>query len=153
MQLDPIDRKILRLLQEDAQIQNQQLAERVGLSPSPCHRRVRALEADGVIRRYVALVDGKAIGAGFVAYVEVRLEKQAQAAAARFEKAVADRPEVLECVMITGEYDYLMKIAVADLDEFRAFLTETVARIEGVANMRTAIPLKAVKATTALRIP
>ncbi|MBL8587119.1 MAG: Lrp/AsnC family transcriptional regulator [Methylobacteriaceae bacterium] len=153
MQLDPIDRKILRLLQEDAQIQNQQLAERVGLSPSPCHRRVRALEADGVIRRYVALVDGKAIGAGFVAYVEVRLEKQAQAAAARFEKAVADRPEVLECVMITGEYDYLMKIAVADLDEFRAFLTETVARIDGVANMRTAIPLKAVKATTALRIP
>ena len=152
MDLDAIDRKILRLLQQDGSMQNQQLAEQVGLSPSPCHRRVRALEAEGVIRGYVALVDGKAVGAGFVAYVEVRLEKQASSSSSRFEKAVSDRPEILECIMITGDYDYLLKIAVADIDEFRLFLTEVIGRIDGVANMRTAIPLKAVKSTTAVRV-
>ncbi len=152
MKLDAIDRKILRILQQDGQIQNQSLAERVGLSPSPCHRRVRALEQAGIIRGYVALIDGNAVGAGFVAWLEVRLQQQGASYAARFEKAVGDRPEVLECLMITGDYDYLMKIAVADLDEFRRFLTDVVGRIEGVANLRTAIPLKAIKQTTALRV-
>jgi DNA-binding Lrp family transcriptional regulator len=150
--MDDIDRRILRALQEDGAIANQTLAARVGLSPSPCLRRVRALQAAGVIRRTVALVDGKAVGAGFVAYVEVRLEKQSEAFSSRFEAAILARPEVLECAFVTGGYDYLLKVAVADLDEFHGFLTETLARIDGVANTRTTIPVKRIKETTALRI-
>ena len=97
-------------------------------------------------------VDGKAVGAGFVAYVEVRLEKQSEAFSSRFETAILARPEVLECAFVTGGYDYLLKIAVADLDEFHRFLTETLARIDGVANTRTTIPVKRIKETTALRV-
>ena len=150
--MDEIDRKILRALQEDGAIANQTLAARVGLSPSPCLRRVRALQAAGVIRRTVALLDGKAVGAGFVGYVEVRLEKQSEVFSTRFEAAILARPEVLECAFVTGGYDYLLKVAVADLDEFHRFLTETLGRIDGVANTRTTIPVKRIKETTALRI-
>lgn len=150
--MDEIDRKILRLLQQDASIQNQDLADKVGLSPSPCLRRVKALEEKGVIRGYVALVDGKAVGAGFVAFIEVRLEKQVEAYSSRFEKLVLTRPEVIDCAFVTGEFDYLLKVAVADLDEFHRFLTQVLARIEGVANTRTILPVKQIKATTALKI-
>jgi DNA-binding Lrp family transcriptional regulator len=150
--MDDIDRKILRILQEDAAIQNQDLAARVGLSPSPCLRRVKALEAAGVIRRYVAIVDGAAVGAGFVAFVEVRLEKQAEAYSTRFETVVLARPEVTDCSFVTGEYDYLIKVAVADLDEFHRFLTQVLTRIDGVANTRTTIPVKRIKETTAVKI-
>lgn len=150
--MDEIDRKILRLLQEDASLQNQELAARVGLSPSPCLRRVKALEAAGTIRRYVALVDGKAVGAGFVAFVEVRLEKQAEAYSSRFETAILARPEVIEGAFVTGDFDYLLKIAVADLDEFHRFLTQVLTRIDGVSNTRTIIPVKRIKETTAVKI-
>ena len=149
--MDAIDRKIFVALQEDGAIANQTLAAKVGLSPSPCLRRVRALQAAGIIRRTVALVDGKAVGAGFVAYVEVRLEKQSEAFSSRFETAILARPEVLECAFVTGGYDYLLKVAVADLDEFHRFLTETLGRIDGVANTRTTIPVKRIKETTALK--
>jgi len=150
--MDEIDRKILRILQQDGAIANQTLAARVGLSPSPCLRRVRALEAAGIIRRTVALIDGEAVGAGFVADVEVRLEKQSEAFSSRFEAAIVARPEVIECSFVTGGYDYLLKVAVADLSEFHRFLTETLARVEGVANTRTTIPVKRIKETTALRV-
>jgi Lrp/AsnC family leucine-responsive transcriptional regulator len=150
--LDEIDRRILRRLQEDGAVPNQALAEAVGLSPSPCHRRVKALEQSGVIERYVALVDGKAVGTGFLAFVEVRLERQAKAVAERFEKAIVACPEVLECHFVTGEYDYLLKIAVRDLDAFHAFITEKVTTIDGVANTRSVIPVKRIKATTAVKI-
>jgi Lrp/AsnC family leucine-responsive transcriptional regulator len=150
--MDEIDRKILRVLQVDGAIANQTLAARVGLSPSPCLRRVRALEADGVIRGYVALLDRKSVGAGFVAFVEVRLEKQSEAFSSRFEAAVVARPEVIECDFVTGGFDYLLKIAVADLDEFHRFLTEILARLDGVANTRTTIPVKRIKETTAVRV-
>ena len=152
MPTDEIDRKNLRELQQNGAIANQDLAARVGLSPSPCLRRVRALEAAGIIRCIVALVDGKAVGAGFVAYVEVRLEKQSEVFSARFEAAILARPEVLECAFVTGGYDYLLKVAVADLDEFHRFLTETLGRIDGVANTRTTIPVKRIKETTAVRV-
>jgi DNA-binding Lrp family transcriptional regulator len=150
--MDEIDRKILRILQKDASIQNQALAARVGLSPSPCLRRVKALEAAGVIRGYVALLDGKAVGAGFVAFVEVRLEKQAEAYSTRFETAILARPEVIEGSFVTGDFDYMLKIAVADLDEFHRFLTQVLTRIDGVANTRTIIPVKRIKETTAVKI-
>lgn len=149
---DRIDRKILTLLQQDASIQNHALAEAVGLSPSPCHRRVKALEQAGVIRGYVALLDGARVGAGFVAFVEVRLERQAKAFADRFEAAILTRPEIVECSLVTGDYDYILKVATQDLDDFHQFLMEFLTRIEGVANTRTVIPVKRIKDTTALRI-
>ena len=150
--LDAIDRRILARLQRDASIQNQQLASEVGLSPSPCHRRVRALEEAGIIRGYVALLDGPAIGAGFLAYVEVRLERQAVEFSERFEKAVLARAEILECVRVTGDYDYLLKVATRDIETFHRFLIDTLTRIKGIANTRTSIALNRVKETTALPI-
>ena len=143
--MDDIDRKILRELAADSSLANQDLAARVGLSPSPCLRRVRALEEAGIIRGYAALIDGDAIGAGFVAYVEVRLERQAEAYSQRFESVILARREVIDCAFITGDFDYLIKVAVADLDDFHRFLTMTLTRIEGVANTRTIIPVKRIK--------
>ncbi len=150
--MDATDRRILRILQTDAAIRNQDLAARVGLSPSPCLRRVRALQAAGVIRGHVALLDAAAVGAGFSAFVEVRLERQAQAVSQRFEAAVMRREEVLECAFITGDYDYLLKVAVADLAAFHDFMTGFLGRLPGLANTRTIIPVKWVKATTALPV-
>jgi len=143
--MDEIDRKILRELAADASLANQDLAAKIGLSPSPCLRRVRALEAAGVIRGYVALIEGAALGADFVAYVEVRLERQSEAYSQRFESAVLSRREVIDCAFVTGDFDYLLKIAVADLDEFHRFLTQVLTRIDGVANTRTIIPVKRIK--------
>ena len=151
-EIDPIDRRILTRLQRDASIQNQQLASEIGLSPSPCHRRVRALEEAGIIRGYVALLDGASVGAGFLAYVEVRLERQALEFSERFEKAVLARAEILECVRVTGDYDYLLKVATRDIDAFHRFLIDTLTRIKGIANTRTSIALNRVKETTALPI-
>lgn len=150
--LDPIDRRILDRLQRDCTIQNQQLASEVGLSPSPCHRRVRALEEAGLIRSYVALLDGPAIGAGFLAYVDIRLERQATEFSERFEKAAIARPEILECVRVTGDYDYLLKVATRDIEAFHRFLIDFLTRIKGIANTRTSIALNRVKDTTALPI-
>ncbi len=150
--LDPIDRRILARLQRDCTIQNQQLASEVGLSPSPCHRRVRALEEAGFIRGYVALLDGPAIGAGFLAYVDIRLERQATEFSERFEKAAIARAEILECVRVTGDYDYLLKVATRDIEAFHRFLIDFLTRIKGIANTRTSIALNRVKDTTALPI-
>lgn len=149
---DSIDRKILVRLQRDASIQNQTLAAEVGLSPSPCHRRVRALQEGGVIRSYVALLDAPSVGAGFLAFVDVRLERQSLEFSERFEKAVIARPEILECVRVTGDYDYLLKVVAQDIDAFHRLLIEFLARIKGVANTRTLIALNRVKETTALPI-
>lgn len=151
--MDRTDRAILRHLQTDSSISNQELADRVGLSPSPCLRRVRALETSGAIRRYVALVDGDAVGVAFEVYVEVRLERQSQTFSAAFEETVLRREEVLECAFVTGDYDYLLKVAVADMDAFHRFMTQVLGgRLSGVANTRTTIPVKRIKSTTALAI-
>ncbi|MFV0281869.1 MAG: Lrp/AsnC family transcriptional regulator [Rhodoblastus sp.] len=150
--IDAIDRRILARLQRDSTIQNQQLAEEVGLSASPCLRRVRALEKAGIIRGYVALLDGPSIGAGFLAYVEVRLERQAVDLSERFEKAALARAEILECVRVTGEYDYLLKVATRDIEAFHRFLIETLTRFKGIANTRSSIALNRVKESSALPI-
>lgn len=143
--MDDIDRKILRELAADGSLANQDLAARVGLSPSPCLRRVRALEAAGVIRGYCALIDGAALGTGFVAFVEVRLERQSEAFMQRFEAMALSRGEVIDCAFVTGDCDYLLKIAVADLEDYHRFLTQVLTRTEGVANTRTLIPVKLIK--------
>ncbi len=150
MLLDAIDRAILAQLQEDARITNAALAEAVGLSPSPCLRRVRQLEEAGVIRRYATLVDPVAVGMGVNVFVSIRLERQVEAALNAFEDAVADMAEVMECYLMTGDADYLLRIAVADLDHFRRVVLERLTKIPGVASIRSSITLKQVSYRTAL---
>lgn len=146
--LDRFDRDILRALQGDGRLTIQELSERVGLSPSPVSRRVRRLEADGVIRGYAALIDEAALGYGVSVFVSVRLDRQVDEALARFESAVQAFPEVVDCWLMTGARDYLLRIATADLAEFERFLTGRLTRIPGVAAIESSIPLRRVKAGT-----
>jgi Lrp/AsnC family leucine-responsive transcriptional regulator len=146
--LDRFDRDILRALQGDGRLTIQELSERVGLSPSPVSRRVRRLEADGVIRGYAALIDETALGYGVSVFVSVRLDRQVDEALARFESAVQAFPEVVDCWLMTGARDYLLRIATADLAEFERFLTGRLTRIPGVAAIESSIPLRRVKAGT-----
>jgi Lrp/AsnC family transcriptional regulator, leucine-responsive regulatory protein len=150
--LDAIDRKILTALQENARLTNVELSERVNLSPSPCLARVRRLEQDGFISRYVTLLDPESVGLGVSVFVEVRLEKQIEASLNAFEKAVAGRPEVMECYLMTGSSDYLLRVVVGDLHEFQRFVT-AVSKIPGVGNIRSSVSLKQVKYNTALPLP
>jgi DNA-binding Lrp family transcriptional regulator len=150
LMLDRIDRSILRVLQEDARISYSELAERVGLSPSPCLRRVRALEAGGVIRQYVALLDPGAVALGVSVFVSVTLEKQIEERLEAFEAAVKTRPEVLECYLMTGEADYLLRVVVADLSAYERFLMDHLTRIPGVASIKSSFALKEVRYKTAL---
>ena len=148
--LDAIDRRILATLQADARISNVDLAARVGLSPSPCLRRVRDLEERGIIRAHAALLDAGAVGLGVSVFVQVTLERQAETGLERFERAMLERPEVMECYLMTGDSDYLLRVVVADLPAFERFLLEHLTRIEGVASIKSSFALKQVKYTTAL---
>ena len=147
---DAIDRRILEVIQEEARISNAELATRVGLSPSPCWRRVRALEDAAVIRRYVTLVDAEAIGLPINVFATVTLEKQVERALERFERAVAERPEVMECYLMTGEFDYLLRIMVPSLGAYERFLMDHLTRIEGIASIKSSFALKQVRYKTAL---
>jgi Lrp/AsnC family leucine-responsive transcriptional regulator len=148
--LDDIDRRILAVLQANARTTNVELAAAVGLSPSPCLRRVRDLEARGVLRAYAALVDPAAVGLGVSVFVQVTLERQVEEGLGRFERAVLERPEVMECYLMTGDADYLLRVVVADLPAFERFLLEHLTRIPGVASIKSSFALKQVKYTTAL---
>lgn len=148
--LDAIDRRILAELQADGRISNQELSERVGLSPSPCLRRLRRLEAEGVIQRYVALVDPGSVGLGVTAFVRVRLDAQDDRHLAVFENAVAEFPEVMECYLMTGEADYQLRVIVGSLGEFEDFLRHRLTRIDGVAQVTTSFALRPVVYKTAL---
>ena len=119
---DAIDRKILEQLQHNGRMTNQELADHIGLSPSPCLRRVRQLEASGIISRYVALVDPEPIGLSVTAFVRVRLDQQDDRHLAEFEAAVAEFPEVMECYLMTGEADYQLRVLVGSLGQFEDFL-------------------------------
>jgi Lrp/AsnC family leucine-responsive transcriptional regulator len=148
--IDELDRKIIGQLQTDGRMSNQELSDRIGLSPSPCLRRVRALEANGVISRYVALVDPAAIGLSVTAFVRVRLDQQDDSHLAEFEIAVADFPEVMECYMMSGEADYQLRVLVRSLGEFEDFLRYRLTRVSGVANVTTSFALRPVIYKTAL---
>ncbi len=148
--LTTIDRRILRILQEDGRITNAELAERVGLSPSPCLRRVRLLEEAGVIRRYVTLLDPEALGLGVAAFVEIRLGPKNTATAAAFEAAIKKYTEIMECHIMTGEYDYLLRIVVPDIPSLRAFVMNQLLSVPGVEATRSSFSLGQVKYTTAL---
>ncbi len=148
--LDEIDRKILALLQEEARMPNVDLAGKVGLSPSPCLRRVRDLEREGVIRRYVTLVDPAAVGLPISVFVAVTLDKQIESELERFEAAVRKRPEIMECYLMTGEFDYLLRVVVKDLVAYERFLMDSLTRIKGVASIKSSFALKQVQYRTAL---
>jgi Lrp/AsnC family leucine-responsive transcriptional regulator len=148
--LDSIDWKILAILQDNARIANVDLAGKVNLSPSPCLARVRGLEQEGIISRYVTVLDARAVGLGVSLFVQVRLEKQVEGALNAFEKAVASRPEVMECYLMTGVSDYLLRVIVSDLDEFQQFVTGFLSKIPGVGSIQSSVALKQVKYKTAL---
>jgi DNA-binding Lrp family transcriptional regulator len=152
IQLDDIDRKILAALQENGRISNVELADRVGLSPAPCLRRVQALEAAGVIRKYVALLDPKTVGLGVTVFVQISLDLQIEARLELFEKAILSRPEVLECYLMTGDSDYLLRIVIPDVASYEHLLKECLTRIESVASIKSSFALKQVKYSTALPV-
>lgn len=152
MELDSIDRRILDRLQQNGRISNVDLAREVGLSPSPCLRRVRDLEDSGVIDRYVAVLDQRAAGLALSIFVQVTLERQIETALETFERLVADRPEVMECYLMTGDSDYLLRIVVADVAAYEEFLKSHLTRIPGVASIKSSFALNRVKYETALPI-
>ncbi|OGA56479.1 MAG: ArsR family transcriptional regulator [Betaproteobacteria bacterium RIFCSPLOWO2_12_FULL_65_14] len=151
--MDAIDLRILERLQHDARISNVELARAVNLSPSPCLARVRALERAGYINRFVTLLDAKRLGLTVNVLVQVTLEKQIEPALATFEKAVRERPEVMECYLMTGDADYLLRVLVADVPAFERFILEFLSRVPGVGNIKSSFALKQVKYQTALPLP
>ena len=150
--LDDTDLRILGALQEDARITNNELAQRVFLSPSPCLRRVRELEEGGVIRRYATLLDPLALGLTVSVFIQVSLEKQVQNALDTFEKSVLAREEVMECYLMTGDADYLLRVVVPDVPSIERFIVDYLARIPGVSSIKSSFALKQVKYQTALPI-
>jgi Lrp/AsnC family leucine-responsive transcriptional regulator len=148
--LDSIDIKILQRLQDDAAIPNVTLARKVGLSPSPCLRRVQLLEERGVIHRRVTLLNPGAVGLGMNVFVQVTLEQQTERTLQQFEKKIAEYPEVLECYLMTGEADYLLRAVLPDMESFERFVVDRLTRIAGVARVRSSFAMKQVKYTTRL---
>ena len=152
MTLDGIDRRILVHLQDEARMPNVDLAEKVGLSPTPCARRVRNLEVNGVISRYVTLVDQKAVGLPVSVFVNVTLERQVEQALGVFEAFITDRPEVMECYLMTGDADYLLRIVVTDLEAYERFIVDHLTKVPGIANIKSSFALKQVAYKTALPV-
>ena len=151
MSIDDLDRRILIELQQDGRMTNQELSGRVGLSPSPCLRRLKILEAN-VIKGYVALVDPAIVGLGVTGFIRVRLDRQSDHHLAEFEQAVARFPEVMECYLMTGDADYQLRVVVSDLAAFEDFLRQKLTKIEGVAQLTTSFALRPVVYKTGLPI-
>lgn len=143
--MDQIDHKIIKLLQKDARLSHQELGERVNLSASPCARRIRKLEADGFIEGYGARIDEEKMGFGFSVFVSIRLDKQVDSELEAFEKEVRVCSEIVDCWLMTGNSDYLMRVAVEGLHEFEVFLTRKLTKFPGVASIESSIPLRRVK--------
>lgn len=154
MHLDRYDRRILELLQADGHLSNQELADRIGLSPSPCLRRVRALEESGLITGYRALVDAKKLGLSLVALVHISMDRHTPDRFANFEQEVGRLPEVLECLLITGQSaDYQLKVIVRDMDAYQELLLTRITRIEGVTGVHSSFVLRSVIDRTAVPLP
>lgn len=151
--LDETDKRILRILQEDGRRRNTDLADAIGMTPAPCLRRVKALEDSGLIRKYVALLDPPLVGQTLTVIVEIKLASQTIQQIKAFEKAVLTLPNVLECYFVTGDWDYVLKITVRDLDEFQNFLVQRLTSLREVQSLKSTIAMKCVKQTTALHIP
>lgn len=149
-EIDDIDRRIIRALQADAKVTVGELAERVGLSPSPCARRVRLLEQAGIVKGYTAVIDQKKVGLPISAFASIKLERQREEDLDRFSEAVARWPEVVDCYLMTGQRDYLMRIVAQDLESYERFLKQKLTRLDGVASIETSFALGQVKRSEAL---
>jgi Lrp/AsnC family transcriptional regulator, leucine-responsive regulatory protein len=148
--MNEIDKQILNELQLDGSLSNVELAKRVHLSPSPCLARVKALESAGVIRGYVALANPKALGLTVNVFISVSLERQRKDSLELFEQAVSHYEEVMECYLMTGDSDYLLRVVVKDMPSLESFIVDRLAKIEGVASIRSSFALKQVRYKTAL---
>jgi Lrp/AsnC family leucine-responsive transcriptional regulator len=153
MQLDALDLRILAELQQDSSLTNVELAKRVHLSPSPCLTRVKALETNGVIQRYVALANPKALGLGLNVFINISLKEQAKESLAEFERRIAEHDEVMECYLMTGDSDYLIRVAVADIAALEKFILNQLTPIPGIEKIRSSFALKQVRYKTALPLP
>ena len=150
--IDDIDRRILRALQLDAKISLSELADEVGLSASPCARRIRVLERGGTIKGYTAIVDQEQVGLPINAFASIKLERQREEDLDRFEDAVSRWPEVLDCYLMTGQRDYLMRIVAADLAAYERFIKDKLTRLENIASIETSFALGQVKRSEVLPI-
>ncbi len=153
MKFDAIDIRILKELQQDGSLSNVELARRVHLSPSPCLSRVKALENAGVIQRYVALANPKALGLDLNVFINISLKEQSKQALAAFEERIAEHEEVMECYLMTGDSDYLIRVAVADIAALERFILDQLTPIPGIEKIRTSFTLKQVRYKTALPLP
>ena len=151
--LDEIDFALLRHLQEHARISNVELADRVGLSPAPCLRRVQALERSGVIRKYAALLNPNTVARDVTVFVQISLDLQVGGRLDTFEQQIVKRQEVLECYLMTGDSDYLLRVVVPDVAAYERFLKDALTRIEGVVGIKSSFALREVKYSTALPLP
>lgn len=148
--LDDIDRKIIAAIQGNGKMTANELSDRVGLSPSPCARRVRLLEDSGVIKGYTAVIDQKKVGLPISAFASIKLERQREEDLDRFALAVARWPEVVDCYLMTGQRDYLMRIVVRDLEAYERFIKDKLTRLDGVASIETSFALDQVKRSEVL---
>jgi DNA-binding Lrp family transcriptional regulator len=151
-ELDATDRRILRELQQDGALRNDILAERIALSPAPTLRRVRALEAAGIISRTVALLDPERIGLGVRVKVDVRLASQTREAIDALAEAVVAMPEVVECMIVLGDWDYLLTVVARDVEDYQHFVLDKLAKLPGIANYRSTLIARVVKHTTVLPV-
>ncbi len=152
--MDRYDRHLLEILQREGRINNQDLAERIGLSPSPCLRRLRMLEEAGYIQGYHALLNAKRLGLSLMALVQIAMDRHTPERFQSFEEAIRDIPEVLECLLITGQAaDYQLKIIVKDMDAYQSLLLQSITRIPGVSGVHSSFVLRSVIQRTALPLP
>jgi Lrp/AsnC family transcriptional regulator, leucine-responsive regulatory protein len=147
------DWKILSHLQDHARVSNVDLAKEVFLSPSPCLQRVKKLEESGLIRGYVTLLDPHKLGLTVSVFIQVTLEKQIEKSLENFERSIRDRPEVMECYLMTGDADYLLRVVMPDLPAFERFMLDHLTKIPGIASIKSSFALKQVKYQTALPLP
>lgn len=150
IQLDAVDLRILAELQQDSSLTNVELARRVHLSPSPCLTRVKALEAAGVIERYVALTNPVAVGLGLNVFISISLKEQSRESLAEFERRIAEHEEVMECYLMTGDSDYLIRVALTDIAALERFILNQLTPIPGIEKIRSSFALKQVRYKTAL---
>lgn len=151
--LDRIDIGILSQLQQDARITNADLARSVNLSSTPCFNRVRTLEKLGLFKQHVTLLNPELLGLRINVFIQVRLEKQVENALSRFEMAIAERPEVMECYLMTGDADYLLRVVMPDMQTLERFMVDHLTKIPGISNIRSSLALKQVRYKTALPLP
>lgn len=153
MKLDHIDHKILRYLQENARITNAELADKVGLSPTPCLRRLRRLESDGIIRGYHTEINREALGVNVTVIILVKLEREDDKTLREFEAAIKKRSEVMECYLVTGKFDYFIRVVIPSLSAYEAFLSETILRMPNISTVESSFTLREVERKIVVELP